>query len=86
MVTILMSFGVQKSCFSSFLCSNSVSTEIPLTVPDSITTWTATAFVMSENLGLGIVERPAEVLTSLQWLPVTKDRIMLLRKHAEKPP
>ncbi|XP_039980771.1 CD109 antigen isoform X2 [Xiphias gladius] len=35
--------------------------EVTLTVPDSITTWTATAFVMSENLGLGIVERPAEL-------------------------
>ncbi|XP_076612690.1 CD109 antigen [Chaetodon auriga] len=40
---------------------NSDSTEITLTVPDSITTWTATAFVMSENLGLGIVEAPAEL-------------------------
>ncbi|XP_042359642.1 CD109 antigen [Plectropomus leopardus] len=37
------------------------SEEISLTVPDSITTWTATAFVMSENLGLGIVEKPAEL-------------------------
>ncbi|XP_030577917.1 CD109 antigen [Archocentrus centrarchus] len=41
--------------------SNSNTKEIPLTVPDSITTWTATAFVMSENLGLGIVEQPAEL-------------------------
>ncbi|KAG7220574.1 hypothetical protein INR49_018011, partial [Caranx melampygus] len=32
-----------------------------LTVPDSITTWTATAFVMSDNLGLGIVKKPAEL-------------------------
>ncbi|KAM9339287.1 CD109 antigen [Symphorus nematophorus] len=40
---------------------NSSSTEIALTVPDSITTWTATAFVMSENLGLGIIERPAQL-------------------------
>ncbi|XP_030260339.1 CD109 antigen isoform X1 [Sparus aurata] len=40
---------------------NSDSAEIHLTVPDSITTWTATAFVISENLGLGIVERPAEL-------------------------
>lgn len=36
-------------------------TDIELTVPDSITTWTATAFVMSENLGLGVVEQPAQV-------------------------
>ncbi|XP_005452481.2 CD109 antigen isoform X2 [Oreochromis niloticus] len=41
--------------------SNSNTKEIALTVPDSITTWTATAFVMSENLGLGIVEQPAEL-------------------------
>lgn len=32
-------------------------------MPDSITTWTATAFVMSKNLGLGIIEKPAEVFT-----------------------
>uniref|UniRef100_A0A4W6FTI1 CD109 molecule n=1 Tax=Lates calcarifer TaxID=8187 RepID=A0A4W6FTI1_LATCA len=35
--------------------------ELTLPVPDSITTWTATAFVMSENLGLGVVESPAEL-------------------------
>uniref|UniRef100_A0A3B4UFB2 CD109 molecule n=1 Tax=Seriola dumerili TaxID=41447 RepID=A0A3B4UFB2_SERDU len=40
---------------------NSDTAEITLTVPDTITTWTATAFVMSENLGLGIVERPAQL-------------------------
>ncbi|XP_028253770.1 CD109 antigen [Parambassis ranga] len=40
---------------------NSQTVEIPLTVPDSITRWTATAFVMSEELGLGIVEQPAEL-------------------------
>uniref|UniRef100_H2MS57 CD109 molecule n=1 Tax=Oryzias latipes TaxID=8090 RepID=H2MS57_ORYLA len=33
--------------------------KLPLTVPDSITSWTATAFVMSEHLGLGITEEPA---------------------------
>uniref|UniRef100_A0AAX7SMA7 CD109 molecule n=1 Tax=Astatotilapia calliptera TaxID=8154 RepID=A0AAX7SMA7_ASTCA len=41
--------------------SNSNTKEMALTVPDSITTWIATAFVMSENLGLGIVEQPAEL-------------------------
>ncbi|XP_013766202.1 CD109 antigen [Pundamilia nyererei] len=40
---------------------HSVFKEMALTVPDSITTWIATAFVMSENLGLGIVEQPAEL-------------------------
>ncbi|XP_023147319.3 CD109 antigen [Amphiprion ocellaris] len=35
--------------------------EIPLTVPDSITSWTATAFVMSESLGLGFVDQPAKL-------------------------
>lgn len=33
-----------------------------MTVPDSLTTWVATAFVLSENLGLGFGEAPAEVL------------------------
>ncbi|KAM6906749.1 CD109 antigen [Lycodopsis pacificus] len=50
-------------------------TEITLTVPDSITTWTATAFVLSENLGLGIVEKPAE-------LTVFKDFFLLLNLPA----
>ncbi|XP_069579786.1 CD109 antigen [Brachyistius frenatus] len=40
---------------------DSNTTEILLTVPDSITTWTATAFVMSETRGLGVVEQPAEL-------------------------
>uniref|UniRef100_A0A3Q2QMA5 CD109 molecule n=1 Tax=Fundulus heteroclitus TaxID=8078 RepID=A0A3Q2QMA5_FUNHE len=35
--------------------------EVPLTVPDSITTWTASAFVVSEDLGLGITESAAEL-------------------------
>uniref|UniRef100_A0A3Q3JNE8 Uncharacterized protein n=1 Tax=Monopterus albus TaxID=43700 RepID=A0A3Q3JNE8_MONAL len=48
--------------------SNSGTAEIELNVPDSITTWTATAFVMSENLGLGLVEWPAMVFASLQLL------------------
>uniref|UniRef100_UPI0037E8B219 CD109 antigen n=1 Tax=Semicossyphus pulcher TaxID=241346 RepID=UPI0037E8B219 len=42
-------------------------TEISLTVPDSITTWIATAFVISENLGLGIIERPAELKVFLDF-------------------
>uniref|UniRef100_A0A3B3DWJ9 CD109 molecule n=1 Tax=Oryzias melastigma TaxID=30732 RepID=A0A3B3DWJ9_ORYME len=33
--------------------------KLALTVPDSITSWTATAFVMSKHLGLGITEEPA---------------------------
>lgn len=37
-----------------------------LTVPDSLTTWVASAFVVSEDLGLGFVEAPVEVLILLQ--------------------
>ncbi|KAL2081856.1 hypothetical protein ACEWY4_021674 [Coilia grayii] len=33
----------------------------PVTAPDSITSWVATAFVMSETLGLGIVNAPVEL-------------------------
>ncbi|XP_068564419.1 CD109 antigen [Cebidichthys violaceus] len=50
-------------------------TEITLTVPDSITTWIATAFIMSENLGLGIAEKPAE-------LKVFKDFFLFLNLPA----
>ncbi|CAL8395362.1 unnamed protein product [Arctogadus glacialis] len=35
--------------------------ERTVTVPDSITTWQATAFVMSEDLGLGILDTPAQL-------------------------
>uniref|UniRef100_A0A3Q3XBM7 CD109 molecule n=1 Tax=Mola mola TaxID=94237 RepID=A0A3Q3XBM7_MOLML len=38
-----------------------VTSELALTVPDSITTWAATAFVMSDHLGLGIVKEPAQL-------------------------
>ncbi|XP_033979709.1 LOW QUALITY PROTEIN: CD109 antigen-like [Trematomus bernacchii] len=41
--------------------SDSDSADITLTAPDRITTWKATAFVMSENLGLGIVNMPAKL-------------------------
>ncbi|XP_056150214.1 CD109 antigen [Lampris incognitus] len=41
---------------------DSTTAEMTLTVPDSITTWTATAFVMSQNLGLGILETPVELI------------------------
>ncbi|KAM6954373.1 CD109 antigen [Aplochiton taeniatus] len=40
---------------------DSTTAELTLTVPDSITSWIATAFVMSEDLGLGIIERPVEL-------------------------
>ncbi|XP_030626734.1 CD109 antigen [Chanos chanos] len=39
---------------------SSNTTVLPLMVPDSMTSWVATAFVMSENLGLG-VSAPAEL-------------------------
>ncbi|KAF4025044.1 hypothetical protein G4228_017178 [Cervus hanglu yarkandensis] len=35
--------------------------EFEVTVPDSITSWVATAFVISEDLGLGLTTAPAEV-------------------------
>lgn len=70
--TALCSVKNQLCNLFNFLHSDSDSAEITLTVPDSITTWTATAFVMSENLGLAIIEEPAEVFTSLQWLCVKK--------------
>ncbi|XP_040203691.1 CD109 antigen-like [Rana temporaria] len=41
--------------------SSSLQSIFPLTVPDVNTTWVATAFVISENLGLGVAEEPAEI-------------------------
>ncbi|KAK2864229.1 hypothetical protein Q7C36_003383 [Tachysurus vachellii] len=43
--------------------SDSTTAEFTLTVPDSMTSWVATAFVMSENLGLGL-SSPAELRVS----------------------
>lgn len=36
--------------------------EFEVTVPDSITSWVATAFVISEDLGLGLTTTPVEVV------------------------
>lgn len=41
--------------------SDSVSSDVKVTVPDSLTTWVVSAFVVSESLGLGLAEAPVEV-------------------------
>lgn len=51
--------------------SSSLSRNLQVTVPDKNTTWVATAFVMSEGLGLGITDVPIE-------LSVMKPLIMTL--------
>lgn len=61
-----LSFGhiapvLKKIHFGGCFCSDSVSSAIQAIVPDRLTTWVATAFVMSENLGLGFGEAPVEV-------------------------
>lgn len=45
--------------------SDSLEAEIHVSAPDGLTTWCATAFVLSENLGLGLLQEPAEVLNIL---------------------
>lgn len=50
------------SLFHMFFLSASTERSFLVTVPDSITSWVATAFVMSETLGLGIVSAPVEVM------------------------
>lgn len=52
---------LMNSAHVGFFCRGSVSSDVQVMVPDSLTTWVATAFVMSENLGLGFGEAPAEV-------------------------
>ncbi|CAN9507342.1 unnamed protein product [Ophioblennius macclurei] len=44
---------------------NRSTAEVLLTVPDSITSWVASAFVVSDRLGLGVTQQPA-VLTVFQ--------------------
>ncbi|XP_018599068.2 CD109 antigen [Scleropages formosus] len=41
--------------------SESTTKHLSLTAPDSITSWIATAFVMSDNLGLGLIETPSKL-------------------------
>lgn len=41
--------------------------EFEVTVPDSITSWVASAFVISEDLGFGLTTVPAEVERILTW-------------------
>lgn len=36
-------------------------TTMEVTVPDTITSWVASAFVLSENSGLGVTTAPVEV-------------------------
>lgn len=42
--------------------SSRIYQEFEVTVPDSITSWVATGFVISEDLGLGLTKTPVEVL------------------------
>lgn len=57
-------------CVSSRFCdfyvylgfSSRTYQEFEVTVPDSITSWVATAFVISEDLGLGLTTAPVEVV------------------------
>lgn len=57
-------------CVSSWFCdfyvyldfSSQTYEEFEVIVPDSITSWVATAFVISEDLGLGLTATPVEVV------------------------
>uniref|UniRef100_A0A8C3LQ50 CD109 antigen n=1 Tax=Chrysolophus pictus TaxID=9089 RepID=A0A8C3LQ50_CHRPC len=60
------SFGVfQVYAFERYLCPFAVrsdaDTTMEVTVPDTITSWIASAFVLSENGGLGVTTVPAEL-------------------------
>lgn len=41
-----------------------MNTSIQVTVPNKMISWTASAFVLSEELGLGVTEETAEVFYS----------------------
>uniref|UniRef100_A0A670YKG3 CD109 antigen n=1 Tax=Pseudonaja textilis TaxID=8673 RepID=A0A670YKG3_PSETE len=45
----------------SFFIFRSTETTINVTVPDTITSWVASAFIISENLGLGVMKIPIEL-------------------------
>ncbi|KAL0967289.1 hypothetical protein UPYG_G00250340 [Umbra pygmaea] len=46
---------------------DSTTVEVPVTVPDSVTSWVATAFVMSADLGIGIIDAPAKLTVFQQF-------------------
>lgn len=56
-----------KSWFCNFyICldfRSKIYEDFEVTVPDSITSWVASAFVISEDFGLGLTTAPAEVDT-----------------------
>ncbi|XP_061479122.1 CD109 antigen isoform X2 [Rhineura floridana] len=43
------------------ITARSTETTVNVTVPDTITSWIASAFIISENLGLGVVKMPIEL-------------------------
>lgn len=51
--------------FENQLCPSVIrsdaDTTMEVTVPDTITSWVASAFVLSENSGLGVTTAPVEV-------------------------
>lgn len=49
------------NCHVHFDFSSKTLQEFEVTVPDSITSWVATAFVINEDLGLGLTTTPVEV-------------------------
>ncbi|KAH0622086.1 hypothetical protein JD844_024050, partial [Phrynosoma platyrhinos] len=43
------------------IITRSTETTVNVTVPDTITSWVASAFIISENLGLGVIKMPIEL-------------------------
>ncbi|XP_042302267.1 CD109 antigen [Sceloporus undulatus] len=43
------------------ITTRSTETTVNVTVPDTITSWVASAFIISENLGLGVIKMPIEL-------------------------
>lgn len=56
---------MSSRCYDSYFyfdLSSKIYQEFEVTVPDSITSWVATAFVISEDLGFGLTRTPVEVV------------------------
>lgn len=50
-----------ESLISPSAIRSDTDTTMEVIVPDTITSWVASAFVMSENSGLGVTTAPVEV-------------------------
>ena len=61
---IQMRYDCKQLMVFCFIFHSTTTKNLPLIVPDRVTSWLASAFVVSENQGLGFMPMPAKVGTA----------------------